>query len=249
MQRYFVLNNQIRGNHIYIFGDDYHHIKNVMRMSIHDKALFCNQEGIVYLGSLENITKNEVVFTILEQLDDNRELSIEVVIAHGLVKRPKQEEVIRRLVELGASKYIPVLMERSIVKIEKSSDPKKERLERIVKEASEQCHRNRLLEITDIYSFEQLLKLREQFDLALYAYEEKRNLKSFKDILRSFTGKNILVLVGPEGGISDREVKLLEDHNFLPIGLGPRILRTETAPLYIMSAISYELELGENNES
>ena len=65
-------------------------------------------------------------------------------------------------------------MERSIVKIEKSSDPKKERLERIVKEASEQCHRNRLLEITDIYSFEQLLKLREQFDLALYAYEGEK---------------------------------------------------------------------------
>lgn len=249
MQRYFILNNQIENNNVYITGDDFHHIKNVMRMRVNKEALFCNQDQEVFRGKLLEITKDTVIFEIIEKLDDNRELAVNVVIAHGLVKRPKQEEVIRRLVELGASSYVPVIMERSIVKVKDNIDSKKDRIEKIIKEASEQSHRNRLMEISDIMTFKELLALRNDFDLALYAYENMRGLKSFKGHLQRFRGKNILIVVGPEGGISEKEVSSLEEHQFLPIGLGPRILRTETAPLYIMSAISYELELGEENES
>ena len=86
--------------------------------------------------------------------------------------------------------------------------------------------------------------------MKLFAYEEagRNNVHNLKEMILKSKNKKIVVLVGPEGGISDKEVKLLEDNGFISVGLGPRILRTETAPLYVMSAISYELELGENNE-
>lgn len=251
MQRYFINNEWIKNNKIYITGDDYHHIRNVMRMRINQEALFCDEDEQVYLASLEEYLSHEAVFIIKEKVNHQPELIYEVTIAHGLVRRDKQEEVIRRITELGAKRYIPVIMERSIIKVRDKEDHKRERMLKIIKEASEQSHRTKMMELSNIVSFNELLNISTQYDLLMFAYEESgRNGNStFKKALEEFVGQKILVLVGPEGGFNPQEVEVLLQHNFKSIGLGPRILRTETAPLYIMSAISYELELGEQNDS
>lgn len=250
MQRYFINNDCIRKNTIHIKGDDYHHIRNVMRMKVGQEALFCDEKEKVYLAFLQKYYSHEVVFCIIKKINHQPELKCHVTIAQGLIRRDKQEEVIRRITELGASRYIPVIMKRSIIKVRDKEDNKRERILRIIKEASEQSHRTKMMEFSNILSFDEFLLNAKEYDLLFYAYEEsgRHGNNTFKKVLKEFVGKTILVLVGPEGGFSPEEVELLDKANFKSIGLGPRILRTETAPLYIMSAISYELELGEIND-
>lgn len=249
MQRYFIKNNQIVRNKVIINDGDYHHIKNVMRMKEKERIFVCDEDENVYLSEIEIINNKEVILNILLKIEDQVELEVDVTIAFGLAKRDKQEEVARKITELGASGFIPVEMERSVVRLSHQKESKLERLKLIVKEAAEQSHRCKMMKVSDAISFTELLKVSQDYDLLLYAYEEegRRHNYQFKQLLQNFHGKRILVLVGPEGGISPQEVEILNQNGFLAIGLGPRILRCETAPLYIMSAISYELEL--KNES
>lgn len=249
MQRYFIKNNQIIRNNVVITDGDYHHIKNVMRMKEKDQIFVCDEDENVYLSEIAIINNQEIILNILLKIEDQVELEVDVTIAFGLTRRDKQEEVARKITELGASEFIPVELERSVVKLSHQKESKLERLKLIVKEAAEQSHRCKMMKVNEAISFNDFLKMSNEYDLLLYAYEEegRRYNYQFKQLLQNFHGRRILVLVGPEGGIGPKEVEMLNQNGFLAIGLGPRILRCETAPLYIMSAISYELEL--KNES
>ena len=244
MQRYFVKNEQINDNNVIINGQDYHHIKNVMRMKIGDKVYVVNQNEKLFICKIELFNSDSVLLNILENVEANVELPCNVTIAYGLVRREKNEEVVKHITELGASGFISVEMKRSVVRLKDYSNNKIDRLRMISKEASEQCHRLRLMKIYDTVKFKEFLDFSKQFDVCLYAYEEsgRENNYSFKRYIRQGLN-NCLILVGPEGGFDPSEVELLDKSGFKAIGLGPRILRSETAPLYIMSSISYELEI------
>lgn len=251
MQRYFVdkENVDIKRKIIYII-EDYHHIKNVMRMKLNDKIYVCDNDNNVYLCVISSFNDDNVECEIIETILKKVELEVDVTIAQGLVRREKTEEVLRRITELGASGYMSVIMDRSIVKIKDSKNSKIDRYKTIVKEASEQSHRSKLMKVYETLNIRDFINFSKNYDLCLFAYEESGRKSNYdlKRYLCNFDKKSILVLVGPEGGFSENEVKVLLENNFKAIGLGPRILRTETAPLYIMSAISYEMEL-EVNES
>lgn len=232
MQRYFINENQINNNVVRIVNEDVHHIKNVMRMKINDKIIAVSDHN-VYLCEIISYD-GFVEARIIEEINENNELLIDVTIAQGLVRREKTEEVIRRITELGATKYIPVNMKRSIVKVKEA---KTDRWNKIVKEASEQSHRNRLMSINEVISINELIKDRVNYDLCLFAHVDNQKL-SLQDYLLDFKGKSILVLVGPEGGFDPSEVKLLINNGFKMVSLGNLVLRTETAPLYIMSILN-----------
>lgn len=246
MQRYFVKEEAIdfSTKKCVLKENDAYHIRVVMRMNIGDQIYLCDNNK-AYLAEIETIGEDMVITNILEELNANPELPIEVTIAHGLVCREKKEETIQKITQLGAVRYIPVQMKRSVVHIIKEKEQKQtERLQKIAKEASEQSHRIKELQVDNPITFNELLKLAKDFDACLVAStKEKANSPSFKQILKDENIKKILVLVGPEAGIDQEELNKIED--WTPITLGPRILRTEVAPLYIMSAISYEKELGE----
>ena len=242
MQRYFVKQQQINNNIVKIIGDDVHHIKTVMRMRIGEHVLVCD-EIKTYLCSIDSIA-NDVTLSILETYQDNNELNIDVTVAHGLVRREKMEEVIRRLVELGCNSYIPVDMKRSVVKFK---DINISRLEKIVKEAAEQSQRLKLMELSEVISFKQLLSKLQNYDLILFAHVGNKDQVNLFNELKDFNNKKILVIVGPEGGFDDKEVEVLESYNHLKtVSLGKRILRTETAPLFVMSVLGF---LGEQYEN
>lgn len=242
MQRYFVEFSAICGNQIQIIGSDYHHITKVMRMKKGDQV-YVASENKSWLCHIESIGESIVYLEIDQVLDEKKELPIEITIAQGIIRREKMEEVIEKITALGASTYIPIEMERCNVKLyDEKIDKKWERMNKIVKEAAEQCHRTRLLDINRPISLQSLLTSIGRYDLCLYAYEVTEKGKSLKEILEKNNYQRILVLIGPEGGISEKEVCQLEQNNFVPVHLGPRILRTELAPTYVLSAISYELE-------
>lgn len=243
MQRYFI-NQEVNTDTINIIGDDYYHITKVMRMKEHDQVIVCNIEK-TWLCEIVMFSTSVVTLKIIREIIENKKMPIEVTIAQGLVTKEKMETVIDNITELGAFCYLPVRMERCNIKInDEKLDKKMIRLRKIAKEAAEQAHRNTLMIIEEPISFKEMLKLNNKYDLCLYAYEKSYDDLSFKEIIKSNSEiAKVIILVGPEGGISDDEVKMLKEANFKPISLGPRILRTEVAPSYIMACISYEKEL------
>lgn len=234
--------NKIVDHKVYITDDDYYHITKVMRMKIGNKVIICDTIS-TYLCRIIEITNHQVIFEIENEIAEKKELPVNVCIAQGIIRREKMEEVIDKITQLGSSSYMIVNMERCNVKFnEEKTDRKLERMNKIAKEAAEQSHRTKILEVKKPISFKELLIESKKYDLCLYAYEVTSKDFSLKEVLKKHKFKNLLILIGPEGGISENEVSLLNENHFIPISLGPRILRTEVAPTYAMAAISYEME-------
>ena len=248
MQRYFVNGDQISGEQVLIMGEDVHHISNVMRMQIGDEVIVCAEGAGSYVASIAEIGKDLVRCGVVSELDESRELPVSVTIAQGIVKADKFDLVLQKGTECGASGFVPVRMNRSVAKIDaRKVDGKVSRWRKIVKEAARQSHRQVVPEVREVVDFSHLVELRSNFDVCVFAYELSAG-KEIKGALARVmseirNGAKVLVLVGPEGGIADCEVSALCEAGFLPVSLGPRILRTETAPIYVLSAISYALEL------
>ncbi|MGM0864421.1 MAG: 16S rRNA (uracil(1498)-N(3))-methyltransferase [Bacillota bacterium] len=246
MQRYFINDTYRENDPITITGDDYHHIVRVMRMKEDDEVYAVFRDQASAIARIETISSDSVELSIVKWETTTKELPIKVTIASGLPKGDKLELIFQKGTELGATQFIPFNADRSIVKWDdKKAKKKVERWEKIVKEAAEQSHRLLVPDVSAPISLKQLILA--QFDYKLIAYEEearageKGNLSKVLSTIEN--GQSVLVVFGPEGGLTEKEVEMCKSEGFIPCGLGPRILRTETAPLYVLSAISYQLEL------
>lgn len=234
MQQYF--SNKRCDQNLMLSSSDWHHIKNVMRMKTCDNIIVVYDEK----KYLCEISIEDEAATIIDTITNNSESNVRVSIAQGLIREQKLDTVLKMCTELGMYEYYPVLMERSVVKLDKSIYNKKiQRWQLICKEASEQSHRNFVPIINEILTVEELSKL--DYDVKLVC-STKENLTNIKKILqKSKNCDKMLIVVGPEGGISYCEEQLLIESGFIPVSLGSRILRTETAPVYINSIINYDL--------
>lgn len=250
MQRYFVSkeNISIDLSKAIITGKDVHHIKNVMRMRIGDKIILCTGDKYEYLCEIENINTNIYLNVIEEKINEN-ELPCELTIAQGMVHKSKIEEVVRRICELGATSFVSVQMKRSITYIKTKDDYKLDRFETIIKEACEQAERGKKLIHFGFMNMKEFLNFSKGYDYLFVCYENsgRDNKNHLLDLLEkigkdSLINKKILVLVGPEGGFDLDELATLTSNDFKTFGLGPRILRTETAPLMVCSVIASYLD-------
>lgn len=242
MQKYFISKTEL--NNKKITSDDVFHIKNVMRFKPSDRFIVSNMEE-EYLVSISEISKNFVSFEIVQEIINNNELKCKVDIFQGYPKGDKIEDIIKHSTELGVNSIYPTMMKRSIVKLDNERRVQKEnRFQKISKEAAEQSFRKIIPEV-------KILDLKN-IDFSGYrhkilCYEEtakNNDFSNLKAIVKSIEENDcIAVVIGPEGGIDEAELKYLEELGFIACALGPRILRTETASMYILSAISYELEL------
>lgn len=230
MQRYF-----IKKKDMLLEESDIRHIKKVMRMNINDKieVVYNNKLHICEITSLEPFN-----IKVIEELDENKKTRIELTVAVALIKEQKMDLILQKLTELGVSRIIPVSMERSIVKLDKERfNKKKVRWESICKEASEQSKRTNIPIIEDIKSIKDLTK--EDADLKLVAStKEKEKLLNY--YLQSIEGcAKIIMVIGPEGGISDREEDILVSNGYNRVSFGNLIFRVETATIYVASIINY----------
>lgn len=247
MQRYFVPESNWQDDKLTITGDDAHHIIRVMRGNLGDELICNHPSGYAVLGEISHIDQQRVTVFILKILEEKVELPVHVTIAQGLPKGDKLEYVLQKGTELGASQFIPFSADRSVVKWDaKKSSKKMARFAKIVKEASEQSHRNLVPRITSIMNVDRLIEETKEYDMKIFAYEEEaktNQFQSFASVIKKLDlNQRLVVCIGPEGGFSENEVTLLKENGFQSVRLGPRILRTETAPLYILASISYQFE-------
>lgn len=234
MQRYFIHDNQIHQNLATISDQDFHHIKNVMRFKPKDRLILVTYEGRTFEATIREFTKKEVLVTLENELPavDN---AMPVTLAQALIKKDAFELVLQKATELGVEAIIPLSTKHSIVKIE-DFGKKKIRYETIVKEASEQSERNTMPRIHELYTIETLPYENYDFVYIAYAREDATTLKtSIQDLPNN---KNVLVLIGPEGGFSASEIQFLATKGTL-VSLGDTILRSETAALYVLSVFRH----------
>ncbi|AIK78433.1 16S rRNA (uracil(1498)-N(3))-methyltransferase [Streptococcus anginosus] len=245
MQQYFV-NGQVENPAIIRDKDTLKHMFSVMRLVEDDEVVLVFEDGIKRLARVSDRERH--VLNLVEELPDNAELPIHVTVASGFPKGDKLEWVAQKATELGATAIWAFPADWSVAKWDgKKLAKKAEKLEKIVLGAAEQSKRNRVPEVRLFEKKIDFLDCLSQFDRVIVAYEESAKEGESAALVKAVTGlkigSRILFVFGPEGGLSPAEITTLEEAGAILAGLGPRILRTETAPLYALSAVSVLIEL------
>lgn len=246
MYKFFVKEEQIEDNRINIIGEDVNHIKNVLRIDIGEVICVCIKEtSKSFKCKIIELNKEKISCEKLEGILETTETNTYIHIFQGLPKVDKFEFIIEKCTEIGVKEITPVVMKRSVVKLEEKDKTKKlDRWKKIAEVAAKQSKRDSILRVNNVISFKNIFENIEEYDILLVAYEEE-NKNKLKNILSVFKDKQnlkIAVIIGPEGGIDKSEMNLCKEKGVVSVTLGKRILRTETAPLVIASNILYELE-------
>ena len=242
MARFFVEKEKIGEGFIIIDGTDAHHIARSLRMAEGDEIVVCNGSGTEYRCRLTRIRDEECRCEIIEQLVSEAESPVEITLCMAYPKGDKLEVVIQKAVELGASRIIPFESSRCI-KRPKAEKAEKQtaRLQRIAEEAAKQCGRAKIPTVVQPMSYSAMLDEAKGCSAALFCYENEDGL-TVKNLLKEMNKPDsIAIIVGAEGGFSPEEEA--KARGCLSVSLGNRILRCETAPLFALTAISYEYEL------
>ncbi len=246
MSKFFVKDNQINNNSINIVGEDVNHISNVLRMKKEDELQVCNQEtGENYITKITSFSKEKIECEIVKKIDKTVESNVNITLFQGIPKFDKMELIIQKNTEVGVKKIVPVLMERTVVKLdEKTINKKIERWQKISEVAAKQSMRDIIPEVENVIKLKDIEK--QNYDIILVAYEneDKNMLKSELIELKNkkMNKYNIAIVIGPEGGISEKEIEILKNMGAVFVSLGKRILRTETAGIVMSGNIIYELE-------
>ena len=244
MQQYF-LNEELNVESTYeLSKDDSNHIVRIMRKKINDKVYVVFNNEVKYICNIIDNNVDKVLITPYEQVDGSNELPTKITVAIPPLKNDKIEYLIQKLTELGVSNIVLFNSERNIAKIKRDKvDSKLNRWNKIIKEAAEQSKRNIIPDITYVDSLGDLIKFSENYDYKVVAYEKEsvnEDNVNLKKLLNSdLNNKDVIAVFGSEGGLSEQEIDNLIDGNFDVIGLGKRILRAETAPLYFVSCVAY----------
>lgn len=243
MHRFFVDDEFINRDTLKITGDDVNHISKVLRLKIKEHIVVSDGSGNEYLCSITSISKDCIICSILEVNKNLTEPTVKVDLYQGIPKSTKMDLIVQKCVELGINSIIPVNTERVVVKASDDNrfSNKILRWQRIAEEAAKQSGRGKIPRVESPMMFNEVLVRLKEYDAAVIPYE-KENTTGLKQILKEKTDvKNIAVIIGPEGGFSEKEIDMAEVEGAVPITLGPRILRTETAGFACLTMILYEL--------
>ncbi|WP_429970838.1 16S rRNA (uracil(1498)-N(3))-methyltransferase [Fructilactobacillus sp. Tb1] len=243
MQHYFLNQTLTVGDTLELPADIKKHWIRVMRAETGSKAEFVADNQSLFIGELVDESNGKI--KIIEQANHNVELPFSVTIACGLPKSGKAELIVQKATEMGVSKIIFLPTDWAVAKWNQKAGKKVERLQKVAKSAAEQSHRNLIPEVTYLDSVNSLIDIDANQKVVAYEESAKEGESSnlVKVVNSLHAGDSLLAFFGPEGGISPAEIDKLQANNFTLVGLGPRILRTESAPLYFLSAVSVLSEL------
>ncbi len=238
MNRFFCGQSDIAGDKIIIRDrEQLHHIRNVLRLKPGKPVEVFDEKGNEYNCEIREI-KDEVCLDIKNKIPaDKASRKIKLTVAIAIPKKSKLDDIIDKLVQLGVERVIPLKTERVIVKLDKYKETERlQRWKKIALSASKQCKRNSLAIIEPVTGFPEVIAQSSGFDLKLIPYLEGER-QGLKDVLDRFVPADIIVLIGPEGDFSEKEVSLARDAGFIPVTLGDLVLRVDTAAIAVAGFI------------
>ena len=240
MYHFFVDSSAIGEGKVRITGADLNHMKNVLRMKPGEAVLISDGTGKDYNCQVETYTEGEGILEILSENEDSRELPSRIWLFQGLPKSDKMEVIIQKAVELGAAGVIPVATRNAVVKLDaKKAESKVRRWQAIAESAAKQSKRSYISQVGAVMSLKEAFSYIEEqkFDLCMIPYELEKGMDGTKQVL-----SRLAVFIGPEGGFDEEEVRLALEKNVIPVSLGKRILRTETAGPAILALLMMKFE-------
>jgi 16S rRNA (uracil1498-N3)-methyltransferase len=246
MTRFFVPTAQIRDGLVYLEGSDHHHLQTVLRRTIGDEVQILNGKGEEWAARIIEMTAHTTIAKLSGSTGKQTEPRLKLNLVQSLPKADKFEWIIQKNTEVGVSCFQPIVSERSLIRLDAATKAKKqERWQKIIQEAAEQSGRGIVPPLQPVLEWREFIA-RFPKGLVLLPWEGERQ-RSLKDVLGAATAlpEQVSVIIGPEGGFAQSEVAALQKLGAIPITLGPRILRTETAGLVAVAALLYHFgELG-----
>lgn len=250
MPRFFVSSSDIKraddfsgtGIEIVIRGEDALHISRVLRMKIGERLVVCDDNGREYETEVISLGEN-VVCGVLSEKQSENEPPYKAAVFQSLAKGERFDTVIQKSTEMGADEIYPVISSRCTVKLDKSDCGKKvARWQRIAYEASKQCGRAKIPTVHEPIVFRDAVETAKKADIPLFCYEGEGTIPLSR-CLSDIEPRSVSIMVGPEGGYSDEEAALAAECGMLMTGLGKRILRTESAAMFVLACLSLEYEM------
>lgn len=236
MPRFFV--ESLAGDPIVIEGGDAIHIALSLRMKQGEELILCDGKGTEAVCAVASLCPESVVLDVKERRASETEPKTRVTLYQALPKADKMEYIVQKAVELGVYRIVPVLTSRCISRPdEKTAAKKRERLCKIAAEAAKQSGRGIIPEVDGVLTFKNAVKEMSTAGLPIFFFEHAS--LPLRKYMEKYTGGDIAVMVGAEGGFSDEEAAFAEENGLLSASLGPRILRCETAPVAALAAIMY----------
>jgi 16S rRNA (uracil1498-N3)-methyltransferase len=248
--RFFVNPSQLWAGQVVITGDDVRHITKVLRLGIGDQITVTTGENREYRVAITAASKTEVSGRVVAEQIVNRDPELKVTLVQGLPKGDKMDLIVQKCTELGVTTIIPVETKRAVVKLDAGKAKQRvERWQRIAMEAAKQCRRNRVPIVAPPTSWASALEIIPKAAITLVPWEDEQG-KSLKQIMgerqqlwakdAASRPQEVWVFIGPEGGLDPEEIELAKSKGVIPVSLGPRILRTETAGLAVLTMVLYQ---------
>ena len=247
MNRFYVDKSQIQGEWVSITGEDLKHITRVLRLAAGDRVTICDGNNTDYEGTIERVEKGEVRVRLGSAVETGTEADVEMVLYQAVAKGTKMEFIIQKGTELGVSAFVPVITSRTVVRIEdrRDAEKKQQRWQRIAMESAKQCRRGRIPVVKAVLDFDRALEEMAGFSLALLPHAAEGGLPIGRIPGTAGDYGSIAIMVGPEGGFDDDEVKRAVQRGITVVNMGPRILRTETAGIAAAAIFMYRFgDLG-----
>jgi len=243
----FFLDSPPTGEMVSLEGDQAHHAVHVMRFKSGDEVVLFDGTGVEYRASITEVAKKRLTLNIVETVHKTRSVACQITLAVALPKGDRQKFLVEKMVELGVTRLVPLKTVRSVAV---ANEKVVQRLHKQVIEASKQCGRNTLMEITQEQSLKSLNGL-------LHSIKNENSIESTKLIADPYQGKSIneiasdkpaaaIVAIGPEGGFDESEFKLAVELGFQPVRFGPAVLFVETAALAAAAILGIGQEIAES---
>ncbi len=239
MHRFFTIPENIREERVVLRGADVIHIRKVLRLTRGDRIQVLDGRGNCYTVILTSVGREQIESSIILKEDANNcESPLRICLGQGLVKGTGFDDIVRKAVELGIYKIIPINANRCISTPSQEDITKKnDRWRRIAIEASKQCGRSKVPGIVPkLASVKQFCFLNRESDIKIIFWEEEQSIR-IKNLSHENQFKSAAILVGPEGGFTSKEVESSKDYGFQSVSLGPRLLRVDTASLAAISIL------------
>lgn len=249
MYNFFAGKNVRKDDCYFISGNDFNHIKNVLRMNTGDTFLV-SDDGISHLCEIHSFEGECVVVRIIEENFQDTNLPAKIYLFQGLPKSDKLELIIQKAVELGVDEIVPVEMNRCVVKLDdKKKKSKVQRWQAIAESAAKQSKRTSIPVVSDVLTFKKALEKASLTDCFIVPYENKDGMKATREALSQIKkDSTIAVMIGPEGGFEESEIEAAVLYGGKTVSLGKRILRTETAAITAVAMCMLHIEMNINGD-